>query len=868
LYLFGDYELVNANSSVNHSITQFLIDKSFNQKIEYDQEETSQQVSTAVASVSTREIVSVNPVFDVYPPIEIDERYRIDAKPFINRPFFLQSVQWTQFIPRYSILPLTYYQLPADIINSNVSLQNGVKMGAYYRSDLSLNISVAGTITHAGIILVGVIPPLAGPLDSSLLYPTLVNTLLSGPHAFIAANEATSIKLHVPWYCNTDLATLDVSMTGTASTSVDITVKNGNYATLVMLVLNPLAPSDGSSTSLEIIVEAIFNSLDILVPSPRYVDYLMAPPTSEGKLKSAANTASGIMSGAVSDVIGDGIDMMRKSLLSFVGLHNPNNATMNTKNVVTNRTYANAVDTEQFFEKLDPSSTVDRVIDRPVFHTDIDEMSVQSIVGKPQYVGRFTVTTSNATGALLWCRPISPQHGGFTTPEYSFANNIELLHFLSRAWRGDIKIHIQSSMNNKQQVKLRLLQLYNPSTEIATGYPSYRSILNAPSHLMEFTAGNQFQTVVLPYLSRNSLMPCSRDLNTEALLHGEYYIYLAQALANSGGSPTSVEFNVYYSLEPNFSFYGYSTELAALLTPFTTPIEDGFVSETLDVMNEPQDQTQITENVQVEQPEMVNSERLIPLKSVRDYIRRMYKADTFSVNVVGGQAYLAIPLNTYVESLVSGSSLSNPMSIISAMYYGKSCGFKCKLKLSQAVNAVVSYVPQNVFVDSTTSTLKLSPINLANVDPSLTLNEYGASSNFPTPFQEFPVYNQIRIPGSTNPSVYEFVVPNTSYFKFMGGPNKLSGLPSTLATEDFGTILVNINTGSSTDSFMLDATLYLAMTDESRIGFQTIAPYVVPAQQTEGLENILLTLYSGDFTGGAASQPSGTVNPYLYFSNA
>jgi hypothetical protein len=154
------------------------------------------------------------------------------------------------------------------------------------------------------------------------------------------------------------------------------------------------------------------------------------------------------------------------------------------------------------------------------------------------------------------------------------------------------------------------------------------------------------------------------------------------------------------------------------------------------------------------------------------------------------------------------------------------------------------------------------------VEPSLTLNEYGASSNFPTPFQEFPVYNQIRIPGSTNPSVYEFVVPNTSYFKFMGGPNKLSGLPSTLATEDFGTILININTGSSTDTVMLDATLYLSMTDESRVGFQTIAPYVVPAQQTEGLENILLTLYSGDFTGGATSQPSGTVNPYLYFSNA
>jgi hypothetical protein len=172
---------------------------------------------------------------------------------------------------------------------------------------------------------------------------------------------------------------------------------------------------------------------------------------------------------------------------------------------------------------------VDRILQKPDFHTTEDEMDIQSIIGKPQYLGTFRQNENDNVGTLLWDRPISPYQGNTLTPDGSvfFANNIQLMHYLSRAWKGTIKIHIQSVMNNKQQTKLKLIQLYNPSSEVALQFPTYRSILNAPSHLIEFTAGNQIQTIELPYLSRNNIMHCMRDSTSEGLFHGMYYIYVA-----------------------------------------------------------------------------------------------------------------------------------------------------------------------------------------------------------------------------------------------------------------------------------------------------------------------------------------------------
>lgn len=325
---------------------------------------------------------------------------------------------------------------------------------------------MAGTITHAGKILVGALPPLPpGNINSSKEW---INIIESGPHASLYANEATSVLLNIPWYCNSDLATLD--MDTTLSTSLDITPINGNYCNLMFLVQNPLAPSTGSSQSLSIIIEACFKNLDIVVPTPRLVQWV---PQS---LMSAAKNLKEVTRDKTKSVVGDFIDNAFNWLTSWTGLHNPNLPVIKERDVITQRNFPNIVDSEQFIEKLDPYSNFDRVVRGPIFGSDVDEMSISHITSKRQFLGTFKVSVDDPVGTLYWSRPISPFQGGiFGSNETIFCvNNLELMHSLHRAWRGGLEITIQAVMNNKQQTKLRLLKMYNPPIDAQIATPTDR----------------------------------------------------------------------------------------------------------------------------------------------------------------------------------------------------------------------------------------------------------------------------------------------------------------------------------------------------------------------------------------------------------
>lgn len=636
------------------------VDENFKQVSDQDFTVDSQNLTTTVASITTREIQKIDSPFnDMFMTVDIPEAYRVDARSFIERPFYVDQVEFPSTAARYTLLNSSVRFLPGDIARSNTSVLNMFKMAAYGRPDLVLNVSMAGTITHAGCVLVGVLPPFpAYPGLVSANNRKLVNTILSGPHAFLHANEATSVAIPVPWYCNTDLATTDMELTEGYDNTLDITVTNGNYATLVFMVLNPLQPSTGSSTSLRIIVEACFKNFDLAVPTPRFVTWSaqsgksMYNPTYEdfdrlarefhidqwnhkplhekkksyykllkltpymggilsmtaimlrigfacltgedvgiddnvvslppvpidhikrapdwqpqsGLINGAMHAVSGLLDSATSglkNIASDAIDVGRGVIRQYTGLHNPNIPQVNTRVITTSTNFVNNTDVPQFFEKLDPYAKYNRVVKEPIFGSNVDEMAITNITTKKQLIGSFKVSTTDNVGALKWVRPISPFQGGSGTPNEDLSvtcyNNLELLHSFSRAWRGTMKLTIQSVMNNKQQCKLKVIKMYNPSVKVTSQYPVYQSVVNAPSHLLEFTQGGQEHEVMLPYLCRNDITPCATNMDTEAVFHGVYYIYVAQPLANSDSSPADVEFNVYLSGEPDLTFYGYTT---------------------------------------------------------------------------------------------------------------------------------------------------------------------------------------------------------------------------------------------------------------------------------------------------------------------
>lgn len=832
------------------------VDKRFNQVAQYDMNMDNNSVKTSVSSIMTRSMdtsVSMNTM--MLSTISIPEEFRIDAKPFVNRPFYVGSATWDDSQVQYTSLSLPIKRLPGDIIRSNPSLLNAMKMGAYYRSKLKLNVSMAGTITHAGTILVGVIPP----TEQGIIGPqrALVNTVLSGPHGFLSANEATSLLLDVPWYCNTDLASLDLEEgAGSPASSLDTSYTSGNYGTLVALVLNPLQPSDGSSKSLEIVFEAIFENLDILVPTPRYLRF--------ESFHNESLTVAGsqlIDSGFkfVRTVVGDGIDWVRGKVRSYTGLHNPNFASINERVVVTPHNFLNAVDTLQYFEKLDPHAHNDRVIEEPIFNTTVDEMNIKHILSKKQYLGTFKVNANDGIGTLLWSRPISPYAGGLYNYEVTLANNIELLYKLSKAWRGKIKIYIQSSMNNKQQLKLRLLSLYNPSKSILTGTPVYSTALNAPSHLMEFTAGGQIQEVELPYLCRNEITQTTKDLNLDAIFHGEYYLYLAQKLANSTDSPQDVFFNVYYSCE-DVSLYGYSTEYGTSGRLIAVPglREEDVVKENLEfrneskitVMNEPQNQRDIL-NVDRSGDETVyDRHRLVPLTHVRDIVRRMYRTNTPLELQVAGKSTKFIPVHlaTFIGEFNSIGASANPLGMISKQYYGKSLGLKVRTILTpirgiqapEGFKLVAMYLPPE-FCMSPSNALSATGINIS--DPMFS-NSAATLAAFPLPLTR-----------QSGDYVAEYEIPNLSPWKFIGAPNKLdSTSPQTSPLAAMGYLLIGIQNNTDEEATMNIEHL-VGFSDESRLGFHSIAPVVsFSTGETLRQNSLYGTTSNAPFSGGRSDK--------------
>lgn len=938
---FFPFENALVTSFFQIFVTANFIDTKFKSKTQNNFSVTASGVDTAVASVHTRTIQNVPSLAsEKFLKIDVPNEFRIDASPFVDRPYFISSFDWLNTDTQFSIIgPVNVRQLPGDVLRSNPSLLNAMKIGSYYRSDLTLQISVAGTISHAGTLLVGILPPLSSVLPTTT-QRYLINTILSGPHAFLAANEATSISIEVPWYCNSDLATLDMeSSSATYIPSGDISVTNGNYATLVFLVLNPLAPSTGASTSVTVTIDAAFKHLDIVVPTPRYITYLQS-----GLLDTLSGAATSVLDAGASFVkttAGDFIDSVRSSIKHYTGLHNPNNASIDKRVIITNRNFLNTIDETQFFETLDPNPSILRTVDRPLFGTDVDEMAISHIISKKQYLGQFRIKDSTTVGTLAWARPISPYQGGLESDSFVLANNIELLHHLTRAWRGSIKISIQSVMNNKQQLKLRLLQLYNPSVKILSGYPTYNSILNAPSHLMEFTAGNQVQEVVLPYLCRNHICPNMRETSSESLFHGEYYIYLASKLANADGSPTDVYFNVYISLEPDFTFYGYSTELNVVSSPVSVPpsvatkfpeimslyssfdqsnvskrddlvktingtiVEEGKVNEakrdksllemnirqvvidqaakavrdkalglvaklqSLEVMNEPQEQDPLISVLRDASSEAYD--RLMPLHDLRPLLRRItpYEKNGTSIDVNGTSfAYTSVSTLFTQLAFVGAGQNFTPAQTLNSMFYGRTGGVKVSMTVVpswkehidgdpsplDSMNVSVSYVPPNFYLDANTGTFHSSLISTDGM--AKFTNATGQF--FPVPF---------TLARSGNTDTYEFKIPNTNFYKFIGAPTQI--LPAltgsnSLSTSGMGYLLVQFSNLNKGKVLYVDYVLSFAYTDETRAGFHTVAP-VVRVPTAADSPDTILTPYFGTPTS-ASELPSSKRNKYLYFN--
>jgi hypothetical protein len=739
------------------------------------------------SAVRTRSAVETEPRYTKFPKLEcVPPQLEMDYSVILNKPFFIKNIAWSNT----SVIGSTISTLniPTDIL-TNPLVRIPFEASVYYRAKISVVFQVAGTPMHSGLLIASALPNGADKMWQPATNLINMNKYLAAPHVFLSANEATPVVLEVPFYVNSKLQ--PISINGTS-----VTPAGGDYAEVLLTVVNAMGVPTSGTNTLTISAHFMFTELEFYAPhvDPAWVvqSNFSVESFVEGAKGFVTNVFDRVTSGVKStvkdayDLIGstkvqmfDLIDSGRAYLRTLTGLHNPADSTITSKCAVQLRQNTNVVDAPIQIEKLDPYSQFSHYTRDYTFDTDIDEMLISEIVSKPQYVGTFGVRSADVEGTILFSRPITPFQEinqvtytegtpPVTVTTIATTSLLQNIHFLSRYWRGGLKLHIQSAMSNFHYCKLTIARNYSPDVNMQTSVPAFNSVPNLMMETLEFT-GHQVHTIELPFVSLLEQLPCSTDMRMNALQHGMYYIYVHQPLVVNGSIPTAVKFNVYVSGAPDLQFFGYATrpmyvssnisDTPILRTHFydkegnlieppdkiegdktlaleqmkSLPVmqfgEDGFSAE---AMVEDQQNVLLHEHEQVS----VKPTDLRPIVSIRDYGRRWTRAfytrftPTQLTNFDGavqvdvaqmlGVRGSVVPQGIGVGTILQGM---NSAKLVNSMFLGYSGGARFKVSVLGATISECYYVPPgfhayNVDVVSGREWRSTAPFAHLNVAPA------------------------------------------------------------------------------------------------------------------------------------------------------
>lgn len=726
---------------------------------------------------------------------------KMDFSRIVDKPFFIQNIIWddTMFPGALSAA----ISIPRSLL-INPLIVKPFESACFYRAKICLSMQVAGTPMHSGTMLVNSTPDLIGPIN--------INQMLVAPHVFLSANESTSVCLEVPFYSPTV-----VRSTGGSENAHPDTF---NYAVVNFFVVNQLLAPVSATTSLTISVHAILKNAEFFVPR--------AWPTSVGfKAESFINEMAkiptkifdGLATGAKT-VTGDIIDAARGTIKAYTGFHNPNDPAIDGRKIVTTRNFPNAVDQPTLYEKLDQHAQFDRIAYDYIFDTSQDEMDMKYVLSKPAYLNTFKVTNLSLAGAKLFSYPMSPYLDLFNT-DYSIFSPMRLFYESSLFWRGSLKMHIQSSMNNFQYCKLLIVRDYDCNLNSALLTPSMDEYQSLMCETLEFSAGGQVQTVILPYVHFTEQVRCYKNVNMNAITNGIVHVFLLQPLVLNGSSPLEANFNVYFSAGDDFQFYGYANDTLEPIEPPVPPAELEFKAES-EVTVKSSSQSEITNEPTNYDGSEFRSLDFKPMTNVRDYIRRVvpvYRSVIPKTDLVSSKVY-----TIRMSELFAGanSTIATNM-LIRTMYFGMTGGLKIKVKTYGATTMTVKYIPPNYrlgngVVDSWISTVPKAQPNFV-IRENISQFGPGGPLQSSTPFQELPITSQLaRLSDGMYALENEFVIPNMSPFRFLTYQNlrgKINQGSASMGYLSFSFIPSNQDPTQATD---IQFNVYAGFTDETRFG--------------------------------------------------
>lgn len=834
-----------------------------------------------LSTIVTRDLAEQEVSYGVFPKTSCTKRELLfDISPMMERPLILDTVNWSTNNSRFTNIAI--FNFMNSLFVSNPSLKSYLSNYSFFRCHACAYVTVTGTINHQGTLLAGC-KPYSYYRPEVPSQEELVNTLMTGPHALLGANEATSSCIEIPFYVATDFSTLNATVYQEAA-NPDLGISDLNiYSELVLMVLNPLVVSGSTSTTVSVHVQVKINKLEVYAQTPGSPVYVSTPAlTAESFLGKVVTSTFDRTADLLKTTSSDFIDSLRGAVRSYTGLHNPNEPTLESPQFMQTRNRANIVDSPTYYEKLDPYSKFTRLTRDAIFHTNLDEMDMNYILSKPQYVGTFKVSSTDTTGTLLFSRPISPWQGGMYGGQ-ALSSNIERLYYGTQAWSGDMELIIQSNMTNKQNLKLLVAKVYGLDNRCTVSYPTYATIKTGITSLLEYSAGNQQLLVDLDFVSRNQVLYNVLDPRANALMHGMYYVFLAQPLVIADSVPSTVEFNVFLRCKENFRFYGYSTRMGysasrKSLGPFIYPaptileeeemeVDKVFTAESFDgtsakVMNEPSSDKELTHvDSSSITPVQDRVERMYTIQHLRDLIRRVVSIGVLPLQANSkGVISERIPVAAIMDMLPRTARAEPAWVSFMKMYAGHNMGLRLKLRCLQSTNLLVQYYPPSmVYADNNLYTTNVSDVShFANIHTG-TINS--------GPICEMPHAWYADIGSQESGCVIDLHIPNSTMYNFWGGcywsgPTPVPSVDGYRSQiNNNGYLIIN---GLTTPNSLIEVDVFAGLDDESRLGFHVIAPVLfLPIDSTKTTYSVTERLPTGNGTLGIPiSQPT-----YNYYSN-
>lgn len=650
----------------------------------------------------------------------VDKEYKMNFDKILNKPFLVTTIPWSDT----AFINTELWRLPfPSSIMSNPLAKIPFNASTFFQARMCCMLQVSGTPMHQGLILVAAVP-------HSTPQITNPNQILSAPHVFLNANEATSVCLECPMYYNASL----VRTQDSAASSSNLIISPSAYGTdvfdLVFFVMDPLAAATGSSTTISISVHNIFKDAEFYVPKGGLMTWQPQCGLSKmwgvkAKAKAQTKCACGnkeissdvpreftpeslltnlwrmptrilddVASG-LKTVTGDLIDYGRGVVKELTGFHNPNSPIIKEKMIASFRNFPNNVDQPVHLEVLDNHAQFSRVYDDYYFRTDQDEMDLKFLTSKPVFVGKFIVKSTDTAGKNLFAYPITPMveadvTGGVGNTTYY--SPLRTIYEASRFWRGGLRMHIQAVCTNFHFCKIIVLKNYAMtggaiSSSTTPRVPAYTDIHNINTDTLEFSAGGQIQTIDLKYNSNLRQIECTKDFAYNAISHGIAYGYLVQPLTYNSNVPTEIAFNVYISGAEDLEFSGYAVDRVDVITG-TVPTYPGvpnFFRNELGIYEIKEDGTHTGRFLSIAQRQQaVLEERKLEFSITKPETYTVADGDTWEVvsYITGNTVEVLRELNksTHNEKSKLYNTVTGPPLVRGEKLKFEKCGVKNKSK--------------------------------------------------------------------------------------------------------------------------------------------------------------------------------------------